>query len=79
MGKVGRPKKKITHFIGVIFYFFIVSVFVLILYPSPLTLLVVGFLWGIGEVAGSVRFCVSGCFSVGQLQERFFDLVLSSS
>lgn len=28
---------------------------------------------------GSVRFCVSGCFSVGQLQERFFDLVLSSS
>ena len=35
---------------------------------------------GIGIIPkGSVRFCVSGCFSVGQLQERFFDLVLSSS
>ena len=55
MGKVGRPKKKITHFIGVIFYFFIVSVFVLILYPSPLTLLIVGFLWGIGEVASAFK------------------------
>jgi len=55
MGKVGRPKNLITHFIGVIFFLFFVSIFVLILYPAPLTLMVVGFLWLIGEVMSAFK------------------------
>lgn len=55
MGKVGRPKKKITHFIGFVFYFFIVSVFVLLLYPSPPSLMAVGFFWLVGEVASAFK------------------------
>lgn len=55
MGKVGRPKNKITRFIDLVFWLFIVSVFVLFLYPAPLTFLVAGLLWGIGEVAYAFR------------------------
>ena len=55
MGKVGRPKKKITHFVELIFYLFLLSVFVLILYPAPLTLMVVGLFWLVGEFANAFR------------------------
>ncbi|MCB0367939.1 MAG: hypothetical protein KDD45_00510 [Bdellovibrionales bacterium] len=55
MGKVGRPKKKITHFIDFIFCFFFVSFFVLILLPGPLTFMVAGFFWLIGEVASAFK------------------------
>jgi|JI9StandDraft_1071089.scaffolds.fasta_scaffold1842052_1 tetrahydromethanopterin S-methyltransferase subunit E len=55
MGKVGRPKKKITHFIDLVFCCFLISVLVLILIPTPLTLMVVGLLWGIGEVASAFK------------------------
>lgn len=55
MGKVGRPKKKITYFIEVIFYFFFISVFVHFLLPAPLTLAVMGFFWLIGEVASAFK------------------------
>ena len=55
MGKVGRPKKKITHFIDWVFHFFFVSIFVLILLPTPLTLTVVGFFWLLGEVASAFK------------------------
>ena len=55
MGKVGRPKKKITYFIEVIFYFFFVSVFVFFLLPTPLTFTVAGFFWLVGEVASAFK------------------------
>lgn len=55
MGKVGRPKKIITHFIDVVFCFFFVSVFVLFLLPTPLTFTAVGFLWLVGEVASAFK------------------------
>jgi hypothetical protein len=55
MGKVGRPKHKITHFIEVVYFLFLGSVVVLILYPAPLTILVVGLLWCIGEVASAFK------------------------
>lgn len=55
MGKVGRPKKFITHFIGVIFCFFFVSIFVLFLLPTPLTFMVTGFLWLVGVVANAFK------------------------
>lgn len=55
MGKAGRPKKKITHFIDVVFYFFFVSIFVLILIPAPLTFTVVGLFWLVGEVASAFK------------------------
>jgi hypothetical protein len=55
MGKVGRPKKLITHFIDVVFIFFFVSIFVLILYPSPPSLMAVGFSWLLGEVASAFK------------------------
>ena len=55
MRKVGRPKKKISHFIDLAFYLFLVSVFVLTFYPAPLTLTVVGFFWLVGEVANAFK------------------------
>lgn len=55
MGKVGRPKKKITHFIDLIFYLFFVSVFVLFLLPTPLTLTVMGLFWLVGEVTSAFK------------------------
>jgi hypothetical protein len=55
MGKVGRPKKKITYFIEWVFYFFFVSVFVLFLLPAPFTFLVTGFFWLVGEVASAFK------------------------
>jgi hypothetical protein len=55
MEKVGRPKKKINHFIDLVFYFFFISVFVLFLLPAPLTLAVMGFFWLIGEVASAFK------------------------
>lgn len=55
MGKVGRPKKKITHFIDVVFCFFFVSVFVLLFLPAPLTFMVAGFLWLVGQVASAFK------------------------
>lgn len=55
MEKVGRPKKKITHFIDVIFIFFFISVFVLFLLPTPLTFTVAGFFWLVGEVASAFK------------------------
>lgn len=55
MGKVGRPKKKITHFIDLVFCFFFVSVFVLFLLPTPLAFTAAGFLWLVGEVASAFK------------------------
>jgi hypothetical protein len=55
MGKVGRPKKKITHFIDFVFGLFFVSVFVLFLLPTPLTFTVAGFLWLVGQVASAFK------------------------
>lgn len=55
MGKVGRPKKKVTYFIDWVFFFFFVSVFVLLLLPAPLTFMVAGFLWLVGEVASAFK------------------------
>lgn len=55
MGKVGRPKKIITHFIDLVFYFFFVSIIVFVLFPTPLTLMVVGFSWLVGEVASAFK------------------------
>jgi hypothetical protein len=55
MGKVGRPKKLITHFIGVVFYLFFVSVFALFLLPTPLTFMVAGLFWLIGQVASAFK------------------------
>jgi hypothetical protein len=55
MGKVGRPKKLITHFIGVVFYLFFVSVFVIFLLPAPLTFMVAGFLWLVGVVVNAFK------------------------
>lgn len=52
---MGRPKKKITHFIELVFYLFFVSVTVLILLPAPLTFTVAGFFWLIGEVASAFK------------------------
>lgn len=55
MGKVGRPKKLITHFIDVIFILLFVSVFVLFLLPTPLTFMVAGIFWLIGQVASALK------------------------
>lgn len=55
MGKVGRPKKKITQFIDVVFCFFFVSVFVLLFLPTPLTFTVAGVLWLVGQVASAFK------------------------
>ena len=55
MGKVGRPKKKITHFIRFVFFFFFVSVFVLFLHPGPLTFMVAGLFWLVGQVASAFK------------------------
>lgn len=55
MGKVGRPKLKITIFLEIVFWFFVVSVFVLFLLPTPFTFLVAGLLWGVGEVVSAFK------------------------
>lgn len=55
MGKVGRPKRKITYFIDLVFCLFFVSVFVLFLLPTPLTFTVAGFFWLVGQVASALK------------------------
>ena len=55
MGKVGRPKRKITLFIDLVFCFFFVSVFVLLLLPTPLTFTVTGIFWLVGQVASAFK------------------------
>jgi hypothetical protein len=55
MAKVGRPKHKLTLFVGFMFWLFLISVFVMILCPAPLTFVVMGLFWLIGEVANAFR------------------------
>lgn len=55
MGKVGRPKYKITRFTEAVHFLFLASVVVLVLYPAPVTLLIVGLLWCVGEVANAFK------------------------
>jgi len=55
MEKVGRPKKKITHFIDFVFCLFFVSIFILFLFPTPLTFTVAGFFWLVGQVASAFK------------------------
>ena len=55
MGKVGRPKQIITHFIDLVFCLFFVSVLVLFLLPTPLTIMVAGVFLLVGQVASAFK------------------------